>query len=98
MNIFRTISFIEGISYLLILSVTLGFISREFVSTLGMAHGVLFVLYFVLSLVASHKQGWSVMVWLLVFLASLIPFAFIAVEMFLQKQMGKTTLSKAPAS
>ncbi|RVU82834.1 DUF3817 domain-containing protein [Leucothrix sargassi] len=95
MTYFRAISFLEGISYLLILSVTLGFISRDFVSTLGMTHGVLFVLYFVLSLFTSHKQGWSMITWLLIFLASLIPFAFIAVEIFLQKQIKKATLAQS---
>jgi integral membrane protein len=87
---FRAISFLEGMSYLLILSVTLGFISRDFVSTLGMMHGVLFVLYLVLSLATSHKQAWPITTWLLVFLASLVPFAFIAVEIFLKKETEKS--------
>ncbi|MBV0934347.1 DUF3817 domain-containing protein [Marinobacterium weihaiense] len=98
MKFFRAISVLEGLSYLLILSVTLGAISREFVSMLGMAHGVLFILYLVLSLQASHKKGWSVMVWLLVFLASLVPFAFIAVEMFLKKQSDETDVATAEAA
>jgi hypothetical protein len=38
------------------------------------------------------------MVWLSVFLASLVPFAFIAVEVFLQKQMNKVTTTEAQAS
>ena len=67
-------------------------------STLGITHGVLFILYFVLSLTASHKQGWSVMVWLAVFLASLVPFAFIAVEIFIQKQMNKVATAEVRAS
>ena len=78
-------------SYLLILSVTLGFISRDYVSILGMGHGVLFMLYLVLSLQATHKKGWSILVWLLLFLASLIPFAFIAVEVFLRKETQKSS-------
>ncbi len=85
---FRFISILEGISYLLILSVTLGIISRDFVYLLGMGHGALFFVYFVLSLVASHKQGWSVVVWLLILLAAIIPFAFIPVELYLRKQMS----------
>ena len=98
MKFFRAISFLEGLSYLLILSVTLGFISRDFVSTLGMAHGVLFILYIVLSLVTTYLQRWSIMTWLLVFLASLVPFAFIAVEIFIQKQMNKTSTPEAQTS
>jgi integral membrane protein len=60
-------------------------ISREFVFTLGMTHGVLFMLYLVLSLVVAQKQQWSVMVWLGVFLASIIPFAFVPLELYLKK-------------
>lgn len=89
MKLFRLVSLSEGISYLLILSVTLGFISRDYVSVLGMAHGVLFMAYMMLSLNVSNKQNWSVAVWLLVFVASLVPFAFIAVEFFLRKEAGE---------
>jgi len=48
-----------------------------------------------LSLLASHKQSWSLITWLLVFLASLVPFAFIAVELFVQKELKK---SPSPAA
>jgi len=87
LNFFRIISLLEGLSYLIILSVTLGLISRELVFILGMAHGALFMGYFVMSLIVSHKQEWSVVTWLLVFVAAVIPFAFIFVDLFIQKQM-----------
>lgn len=89
LQMFRIASLLEGCSYLLILSVTLNILSRELVFPIGMAHGALFMLYFVLSLLASHKQGWSVLVWLLVLVAAVVPLAFIAVEMFLQKELRK---------
>jgi integral membrane protein len=54
-----------------------------------MAHGILFISYFVFSLLASHKQDWSLIVWLLVLIASVVPFAFIAVEMFVKRASGK---------
>ena len=84
---FRVVSILEGLSFLIILSVTLNIISRDYVFEIGMTHGVLFFLYFLFSLVASHKRGWSVVVWLLVLLASIVPFAFLAVEVFLQKEL-----------
>jgi len=84
---FRLVSLLEGLSYLIILSVTLGFISREFVFPLGMTHGVLFMVYLVFSLVVAQKQQWSVIVWLGIFLASIIPFAFLPVELFLKKSV-----------
>lgn len=83
---FRIISLLEGLSFLTILSVTLGVISRDYVYLLGMAHGALFVVYLIFSLAISSKQGWSLLVWLGLFLASLIPFAFIPVELFLRKK------------
>ncbi len=84
-KIFRSISFLEGLSYLVILSVTFGLIAREWVFFLGMTHGVLFFIYLVLSLIVSGKKGWSVLKWLVLFLASVVPFAFILVELYLRK-------------
>ena len=92
LKIFRVASVCEGLSFLLILSVSVGIIPREFVYAIGMTHGVLFLLYVVLSLSVSHKQGWSVPVWILVFLASIVPFAFVAVEIFVQKELKKSEL------
>lgn len=89
LKFFRVVSLVEGFSYLLILCVSLGIISRELAFTIGMAHGALFVLYAVLSMLAAHKQGWSVSAWLLVLLGSIIPFAFVPVELFLQKELRK---------
>ena len=83
LKFFRVISIFEGLSFLAILSVTLGFISRDFVSQLGMFHGVLFMLYILLSLIVSDKQKWSVVIWVSLFIASIVPFAFIPVEIFL---------------
>lgn len=89
LKLFRVTSLVEGISYLLILCVSLGLISRDFVFEMGMAHGALFMLFFVFSMLAAHKQGWSVTIWVLLLLSALVPFAFVAVEMFLQKQISQ---------
>ena len=82
---FRMISVLEGLSYLVILSVTLGFIDREWVTALGMTHGVLFIIYLILSLIVSEKKGWSVFKLLIFFVASVVPFAFILIEVYLRK-------------
>lgn len=94
---FRAISFLEGISYLLILSITLGLISRDFVFHLGMAHGVLFMLYLVLSLMVSNSQKWSVLAWLGLLIAAFVPFAFIPVEIELRKAQDKEEAGEAAA-
>jgi integral membrane protein len=85
LKIFRIISILEGLSYLVILSVTFNIISRDYVFSLGMLHGVLFVFYLVFSLLLANQKGWSIVIWSLLFLASLIPFAFILVEVYLRK-------------
>lgn len=89
LSTFRAVSFIEGLSYLVILSVTLGYISRDFVYPLGMFHGALFIAYLAISLLVSNTRNWSLLVWLGLFLASLIPFAFLPVEWFLKKEALK---------
>lgn len=85
LNTFRMISILEGLSYLLILGVAFGVIGRDYVFQIGMTHGVLFMLYLVTSLLVCNKQRWSLMIWLPLFFAAVVPFAFIAVDMFLRK-------------
>lgn len=85
-KLFRIISCAEGLSYLVILSVTIGIISRDFVFVLGMTHGVLFMVYMVLSLLVCNQKEWSVIKWLALFLAAIVPFAFLPVEWVLRKE------------
>lgn len=94
---FRLASFLEGLSFLLILSVTLGVISRDYVYFLGMGHGVLFLAYLVFSLIAAHKQSWSLIAWLLVFLASVTPFGFIGVDLFLKREIARGAAAEPAA-
>jgi len=95
LRLFRAISVMEGLSYLAILSVTLGLISRDYVSQIGMGHGVLFMLYLFLSLLVTDKQGWSLKVWFPLLLASVIPFAFVLVEYYLRKVFESEELAEA---
>jgi len=85
----------EGLSYLAILSVTLGLISRDYVSQIGMGHGVLFMLYLFLSILVSDKQRWPLKIWVAIFLASIIPFAFVLVEYYLRKGFEDNELAEA---
>ena len=92
---FRAVSMLEGLSYLAILSVTLGVISRDYVSQIGMGHGVLFMLYLFLLLLVSDKQRWPLKIWLPLFMASIVPFAFILVELFLRRTLESQELAEA---
>lgn len=92
---FRILSLIEGSSLLLLLFAAmparhyLGF--SEIVFYAGMTHGILFLAYIVGSLIVSHNQNWSVGYWLLVFFASVIPFACF----FLDRRLNQTSLELA---
>jgi integral membrane protein len=97
LKIFRTISLIEGLSYLAILCVTFGLVSRQFVSVLGMSHGGLFMLYLVFSFIVAAQQKWSLKIWLPIFLASLIPLAFVLVELYFRKNDQNNSSEKVPA-
>ena len=73
----RIIAFIEGCSYLLlgftmILKYKFSIPQPNYI--VGLAHGMLFVLYIVLLLQVSFLYRWSILKMFLAFLASLIPF------------------------
>jgi integral membrane protein len=87
---FRRVALLEGISFLLILFVTmpLKYIWNipEPTYYIGMAHGVLFVGYVAFSFYAHFYAKWNFLTLFLVLLASLIPFGtFVADSKILSK-------------
>ncbi len=76
-QLFRLISLLEGISYLLLLFIAVPikyFGNDEFyVKLLGMPHGILFVGYIVLAILLRKKLNWSIKTFVLISLASIIP-------------------------
>jgi integral membrane protein len=83
-NIFRIISFLEGVSYLLLLFVAVpikyfqGDVS--YVKMLGMPHGILFMSYIVLAVILKKTMKWSLKSLGIVVLASVIPFGTFYVD------------------
>ena len=79
LNAFRVLSLIEGISLISLFCIAMPakyyFGLFDIVWPVGMAHGLLWMTLVVFSLPVSHKQGWSVLFWMMVLLASVIPFA-----------------------
>tara|TARA_B100001540_G_scaffold63034_2_gene56702 strand:- start:88 stop:363 length:276 start_codon:yes stop_codon:yes gene_type:complete len=77
-SFFKIVSFLEGASYILLLliAVPIKYIGgNEFwVKILGMPHGVLFILYIVMACIIKKKQQWSKKEFLIILIASLIPF------------------------
>ncbi len=74
----RIIAFAEGVSFLLILFVTMplkyGLAMNGPNRVIGMAHGLLFVLYVFLVIQVSIMQSWNFKKVFLALLASIIPF------------------------
>ena len=77
-SFFKIISFLEGVSYILLLliAVPIKYIGgNEFwVKILGMPHGVLFILYIIMACIIKKEQKWSNKEFLIILIASLIPF------------------------
>ena len=80
----------EGVSFLLLLGIAMPmkyiWDMPWAVSFVGMVHGVLFLLFFVALLNAMLVVRWKLRHPILIFLASLIPFAPLWVEHWLRKQ------------
>lgn len=73
----RLVAFLEGVSFLVLLGIAmpLKYLAGQplAVRHVGMAHGVLFVLYMLLLLAATLEHRWSVRKFGLGFLVSLVP-------------------------
>ena len=77
-NFFRVISFLEGVSYLLLLfvAVPIKYFNGDdrYVKLLGMPHGLFFMLYIILAIVIQKQMKWNAKNLGIVMLASIIPF------------------------
>ena len=75
---FRIVAFLEGVSYILLMTFGLYFKYQlnddTYVKLLGMPHGILFVLYIVLSFLLRKKENWNFIEFAIILFASLIPF------------------------
>jgi len=76
--IYRLIAFLEGVSYILLLliAVPIKYLLNEafYVKILGMPHGILFILYILFSIIAKIKYNWNFRKFLVISIASLVPF------------------------
>ena len=75
---FRIIGFIEGISYLVLLFIAMPmkYMMGIAIATkiVGMAHGLLFIIFLVVLMQAAQKHNFSMKDSIIFFVASLIPF------------------------
>jgi integral membrane protein len=83
-KLFRLITLLEGSSYLLLLfiAVPIKYLVGDelYVKLLGMAHGVLFILYVVFAFIFQKKMKWSLINFLIILVASVIPFGTFYVD------------------
>ena len=81
---FRIISFLEGVSYLLLLFIAtpIKYLQGDasYVKLLGMPHGILFMLYVVLAIVIQKEMKWNNKTLSIVLLCSIIPFGTFYVD------------------
>ena len=83
-KIFRIVGFLEGISYLLLM--TLGLYYKyalndpSFVKLFGMPHGLLFMLDLILAYLIKDEMQWKIKDLAIVFLGSIIPFGTFYVD------------------
>ena len=97
LNSFRLLSLIEGLSLITLLFIAMPAryqFGVDFVWPVGMAHGVLWLAFVVMSLLVSHLQRWSIGAWLLALLCSVLPFGFLLLDARLRREMAKAS---APA-
>jgi integral membrane protein len=77
-NIFRIVSFLEGVSYLLLLFIAtpIKYLSDDpsYVKMLGMPHGILFMVYIILAFMIKKEMNWNNKDFGIVLLCSILPF------------------------
>lgn len=82
--VFRIVGFLEGISYLLLMSLGLYFKyvlnDPSFVKLFGMPHGLLFMLYLVLAYLLKREMNWNNKTLAIVFLGAIVPFGTFYVD------------------
>lgn len=90
---FRFISYIEGLSYLILvfIAMPIKYIGENpyMVKVVGMGHGILFILFMLALFLAKIKYKWNLTLSFKLFVYSLIPFGFLVIEKILKNQLKK---------
>ena len=89
-TLFRIIAFLEGVSYILLMSVGLYFKYQledpSCVKLLGMPHGLLFISYLMLAFLIKDDENWKSKDFGIILLASILPFGTFYID---QKYLKK---------
>jgi len=84
LKIFKYVALLEGISLLLLLFFAMPmkyFMEMPvFVQVIGMAHGILFLLYLMVAILIKSDRNWDTRTFLIICAASIVPFGTFYVE------------------
>jgi integral membrane protein len=86
LKLFKIVAILEGISYLalfgnmLIIKPTNPELYKSLLFPIGMAHGVLFIGYIILSIMLKIEENWEWKKFMIIAIASVIPFGTFYVE------------------
>jgi len=93
LKFFRLLSLVEGLSLITLLFIAMPAryqFGHDFVWPVGMAHGVLWLAFVLMSLVVSHVRKWSVGAWLVALLCSVVPFGFVYLDARIKREIAAT--------
>ncbi|MFP9099207.1 DUF3817 domain-containing protein [Flavobacterium sp. RHBU_24] len=83
-RLFRIIATLEGLSLLFLLFVAMPmkyiYKNEAYMHNAGMAHGVLFIAYIIIAYLLKEERNWSFKKYLIVAVASVIPFGTFYIE------------------
>ena len=83
-QIFRIVALLEGVSYILLLFIAtpIKYLANDpqYVKLLGMPHGILFIVYIILAFMIRPDYKWNSRQFMVVLIASLIPFGTFYVD------------------
>ena len=83
-NVFRLISLLEGVSYILLLFIAVPLKywggDEQYVKLLGMPHGLLFVGYIILAFLIKDDENWQKTEFFIVLVCSILPFGTFYVD------------------
>lgn len=89
-NLFKIVSLLEGISYILLLFIAtpIKYLqdNPEYVKMLGMPHGLLFVVYIIMAIMLKYELNWNGKTFGIVCLLSILPFGTFFVGKYLKSE------------
>lgn len=87
---FRIISFLEGLSYLLLLfvAVPIKYFGENdaYVKILGMPHGLLFISYIIMAIMLKQELKWNTKSFSVILVASILPFGTFYIDRIYLKE------------